>query len=257
MKSFKTNGFVLNSHSFGDSHKLIHFFSEDMGQIKIIAHGIRKTLSKYGSSFELLNELSVVLISSKQKDLYQIKETQIISSYHTLRQDIHHIHLLYYLAEFLNIFAQENISDYDIYKLLRNTLQYALDYIQSFYVLVRHFELKSLSKLGFLSDIKLCSLCEKQIDETNQEKIFLTKRPGWLLCSKCSNPHWDTEISPGAYRYLCYLLNFDMQDILRLKMNDDTKQIIDYSIDLLIQSILGRKLNSSKWLNDSPSLRRE
>ncbi len=254
MKTVKLRGFVLQAYPFGESHKIITLFTRELGKLKVIAHGVRKTKSKYGSSFELMNEVALVLTSSKQKDLYNIKEFNLLSSCHPLREDYKLIQLLYFLVEFINLFIHEETKDHKVYSFLRRTLDEGFIHKSSFYELIISFVLKTLNILGFLADLNLCSHCgnsllQKTGDQQKDKTIYLSNRSGWIFCNKCNNSYTDQEITLGTYRFLVSLLELDTRQISRLKIQGFIRRECDNSIEKLIVSILGKKLNSLTWMS--------
>jgi len=246
MKTIKLNGFVIRGHSFGESHKIITLFSEELGKIKLIAHGVRKTNSKYGSTFELLNEVSLVVSSSKSDDLYNIKDFNLLISSHNIRCDFKQINLLYHLADFLNAFISEDCNDKLVYKLLKDTLLQCSQNKTSCYELIKSFEIKSLKVLGYLPNLKYCSQCQNSLEKN---RIFISQHDGWIFCLKCSKQNKDYEINFGTYKFLLSLEEFEIPIIARLKINGIFQKETDLSIEKLIISILGKKLNSFNWLN--------
>ncbi len=251
MKALKIEAYVLRGNAFGESHKIMTLFTRQLGIIKVITYGIRKTKSKLGSAFELMNEVSLVVTPAKQKDLYNIKEVSILSSLHSIRDNLRNINHLYYLAEFLDSFIQKGVDEKEIYALLKETLLQCEKQTSSLYELLRSFELKSLKILGFLPDLNHCSQCGQQflLKPSSKEKVFLSVRDGWIFCQNCKNPHIDFEITLGTYRFLNHFLTYKINYIPRLKINDFFKKETDLACRNLIISILGKEFNSSKWLN--------
>ena len=247
---FKVTGFVLKSYPFGESHKIINVLTKESGKMKIIARGVKKTSSKYGSSFELLNEVSLLLVPAKGNDLYDIRESSINTSYHHLREDLTSIKLIYYLVEFLDQMTQEDHHDVRVYDLLKNVLDRSLENITPLYELTKSFILKTLQMSGFLSDINECSHCSQKLQNQSNDsrkKIYISTRSGWIFCRNCHNQSIDQEISPGTYRFVVNLLNLEVDQVVRLKMNKFFKLETDNAIDKLITSILGRKLKVIEW----------
>ncbi len=247
MKIIKSRGFIIKGTEFGESHKIITLLSDTLGKIQIIAYGVRKTNSSYGSAFELLNEVSIVLRSSKKGDIYYIKEVSIITSLNSIKGDLSIIYQLYNIAEFIDCFIQPGCCNKSIYNLLSDSLTFCVKSINNSYEFIRSFQLKLLKKLGFLPDLLTCSQCGKLI-MSKMNKVYTSTNSGWIFCYECSNKKNDKEISIGAYRFLLDLVNLEIDKVSQLKMNNFFKKEISLSIEKLIASILGHYLKSSKWV---------
>ncbi|MDH5682774.1 MAG: DNA repair protein RecO [Spirochaetota bacterium] len=250
MKTEKIKGFVLKGHPFGESHKMISLFSRELGKLKVIAHGVRKTTSRYGSAFELLNEVSLVISPTREAELYNIKEHSIVSSCHPIRESYSGIQLLYYLSEFLSLFVHENMANDGLYNILSQTLKAMSTNKKSGYELVKSFELKSLQELGFLSELEHCSQCGTSIDERLKNagtSLSVTSRGGWIVCDMCRNPQIDQDISQGTYRYFLKLLREQMDKVCRVRINGNMRVETDLAFERLMISIVGRKLKASRW----------
>lgn len=242
MKSdIKTKGFVLKAQPYGESHKIITLFSYDLGKIKIVAHGIRKTKSKYGSTFELLNEVDLNISLNKNSDLYKIHDFNIIQSQHAIREKYEHLSHLFELSDFILQFTQDENEDREMYHLVSQGLNRIQLSLTNIFPIVKSLELKSLVQLGFLHSLKYCSHCGAELLNS---KVYISARSGWIFCDECKNQYSDDEISKASYKILLNLLEFNLDVTARIIIDEDSKKLLNHYFEKLFYSLINKKLRS-------------
>ncbi|MBI2634808.1 DNA repair protein RecO [Candidatus Peregrinibacteria bacterium] len=55
MKATSINGIILGHKNLGESDKIIHIYSRELGKLRIVAKGARKITSKFTGHLETLN----------------------------------------------------------------------------------------------------------------------------------------------------------------------------------------------------------
>ncbi|MDA3860280.1 MAG: DNA repair protein RecO, partial [Melioribacteraceae bacterium] len=65
----KSKAFVLNKLDFGDSSKIVNFYSEEFGRVAGIIKGARSQKSKIGKIVDVLNLVEIVYYKKESRDL--------------------------------------------------------------------------------------------------------------------------------------------------------------------------------------------
>lgn len=250
MQFRKVRAFVLYRHSFSASSQIVEIFTLELGKISILSHSGKK--KNHAQFLELLNELELVLISPPRSSLEKVQELTLISSAHSLRNNLTQIYCLYYWAEFLKRFLPENDPIEPLYWLLRESLQLVKQYPASAWVLLRSFQLKSLKMLGFLPSLENCSECGVFIDSSHPF-VFLSKKLGWLLCFSCGKIHSGLRITNHAHRFLMDLLELpiEKEKLSQIQIDPKLKKELSLGFENLIVSILGKPLHSAPYFNST------
>lgn len=244
--SDKCTGIVLGGFSFGESHKVLKIFTDKFGLIKVVANGIRKTSSKYSGSLELMNIVSILARKSKSSDLFTVRELELITSYHRLRDNYGVISSLYYISEFIGKFFENDSPSIEIYNELSDFLLSLEKHTNNINELRWAFLLKNLKILGYIPELDYCSQCGKKLDKKN---IYISGRDGWIFCVDCAEYKVDKKISGGALGFLNLILKQRSYDnIAKFKVNDDVREDLDTFFRYIICGILGKELKSEKML---------
>lgn len=156
MSTVKAEGIILKRRNFGEADRILTVFTDKLGKISVMAKGVRRISSRRAGNVELLNRVAMFLHQGKGMPI--LTEAKALETYPKLKSDLtlstYSFHILE-LVDKLTAYDQENSFLYSMLvtileKLSQNPRQ----------ILVRAFEAKTLSGLGFASfsnDLKLLS----------------------------------------------------------------------------------------------------
>lgn len=147
MRGFKTEGIILKRRNFGEADRILTVFTPDKGKISVLAKGVRRITSRRAGNVELLNRSLMYL--HQGKNFWILTEAESLNTYQELKEDLKLSIYAYHIIELVDKLTAENQEDVRIYtelvevlkRLERNPRQ----------ILVRAFEAKILSNLGFIS----------------------------------------------------------------------------------------------------------
>ncbi len=157
MPSFKVEGIILKRRDFGEADRILTVFSLQRGKISVLAKGVRRITSRRAGNVELLNRVILYLYQGKQ--FYYLNEAEALDTYPKLKAELtlstYAFHILE-LVERLTAEEQENTIVYEylvevLKRLSKNPRQ----------ILIRAFEAKLLSNLGFISFLDTEDLLRK------------------------------------------------------------------------------------------------
>lgn len=239
MKIYKTKGIILKRQDLGEADRILTIYTASQGKIRTLARGVRKVLSKLGGHLELFNLVDLGL--SEGKGLDTITACQTIEPFRNLRNNLKKTSLVCYVTELIDKLVLEKQKDYRIFRLLRELLEIlnkkALQKTDRLYLLVRSFELKLLSFLGYTPELKKCVACRKRIKSNLN---YFSLKLGGILCPDCEKQDTrSTKITPNAIKTIRYLLEKDFNLIIRLKLNkalfNETRNIITSFVKYILQ----------------------
>ena len=147
MNSFKTEGIILKRRDFGEADRIVTVFSLHRGKISILAKGVRRITSRRAGNIELLNRVSMYLYQGKGMPI--LTEAESLDTYFKLKGDLILSTYAYHILELVDKLTAENQENRKLYTGLVEVLKRLEKNPRQ--ILVRAFEAKILSNLGFLS----------------------------------------------------------------------------------------------------------
>ena len=180
-----------------------------------------------------------------------------------LRTDLWHMTCGFYLAELVDRFVEDQTPHYDIYTLLLDTLRYldadanALQQQRTngteltpqqeegnTRLLLRYFELRLLSAIGYEPALQNCAHCASEIrPEDNGFRASL----GGILCPQCSR-YWERRLSLNALKVLRYMQRSKWADVARLRPDARMHAELEGVMHDLLRFHLERDLKSWSFL---------
>ncbi len=170
MRAFKTEGIVLKRSDFGEADRILTVFTLHRGKITVIAKGVRRITSRRAGNVELLNRVSMFLYPGK--NFLILTEAESLDTYQKLKGDLTLSIYAFHILELVNRLTAENQENRILYGFLIEVLARLSKNPRQ--ILVRAFEAKVLSDLGFVSFEKgelLSDLTLKSWDEIERMKI--------------------------------------------------------------------------------------
>ena len=242
MTLIKTNGVVIKTQDYKENDKLVWMYTEKLGKVTAIARGAKRNKSKlFAITLPLCYGDYMIF---KGKNLSNLQEGKIISSFQGLMSNLDKLTYSSYLCELIDIALMEGESNRWLYKEFITTL-YLLDTDAIDYeLLIRSFELKLLKATGYGLVLDYCVSCKKKINVSNY--ISLSNFGG--VCEEC-NKVQGLHISKGAYNALKFLINTNSDKIFRLNLSKDIKKEIERVTTFIISSNYSKKPKSLEMLS--------
>ena len=251
----KTEGIVLKRMDFLETSRIVTIYTKKFGKVKVLAKGIRRPKSRFGSSLETLTRSAIVFYKREQKDLYTISESDILDSHEDLRRDLLGFGYASVLLDFLDKSNPGEGTNPRLYRLSAGTLSAMERCIRmqnakcgvensaisipnsEFEMLLWSYLWRGISLVGFEPELEKCVSCKKAFPQSTNYHLISTalrwsSSLGGILCSDCWEKDGEArEISHDNLIFLNSLKNGSKQ-IKDFHVNDSfqlTKSIIqDY-----------------------------
>ncbi len=147
MLGFKTEGIILKRRNFGEADRILTVFTLHRGKVPVLARGVRKITSRRAGNVELLNRVQMYLHPGK--NFLILTEATSLDTFQKLKGDLKLSTYSYHLIELIDKLTAENQESPAIYNDLLEVLTRLSNNPRQ--LLIRAFEAKLLSKLGFIS----------------------------------------------------------------------------------------------------------
>jgi DNA repair protein RecO (recombination protein O) len=259
--SYSTEAIVLKRTDLGEADRIITLFTPYKGKFAAVAKGSRRPISKLAGHLDLLNRSQLQLALGRQLDI--VTQAEVRENFLSLRTELWHMTCGFYLSELVNRFVEDRVPQPDIYTLLIQTLRYldadAIALTQQHAqvastenpangktpLLLRYFELRLLSAVGYAPSLQNCSACSSEL--LPQENGFKASLGG-VLCHQCSSL-WERRLSLNAFKILRYLQNKPWREASRVRLNPALEAELEAVMHSLLRFHLERDLKSWSFLD--------
>ena len=146
MAGFKVEGVVLKRKNFGEADRILTVFSLQKGKITVLAKGVRRITSRRGGNVELLNRSLMYL--HQAKTFLILTEATTLDTFSRIKADLTLSTYAYHIIELVDKLTAENQGNRILYEYLVEVLRRLERKPRQ--ILVRAFEVKILSVLGFI-----------------------------------------------------------------------------------------------------------
>jgi DNA repair protein RecO (recombination protein O) len=251
MPLFKTNAIVIRSVNYGESDKIVTFFTKDFGKLKGIAKGARRSRKRFQNALGLFSHLRLIFFDREGMGLVRAEGCDILHSFPKIREDLKKIFYGNYYLELVNEMAGEREVNSEAFELLLSTLL-NLEELDLQEEQLRIFEIRMLSLFGYRPNMRKCNLCKKDWEDLKDPPvIFFSLERGALICETCSKARDHlVPISVGTAKLVEKISQAEFSMIPRVRF---TFQALAESREFLPKFIsyqLGKESRSLKALKD-------
>ncbi|MEK7841246.1 MAG: DNA repair protein RecO, partial [Deltaproteobacteria bacterium] len=183
---FTTEAVVLGSFDYGESDKIVTFYTLEFGKIKGIAKGAKRSRKRFVNNLEPFSYIRLLFFQKQGRDLVMIEQADIIRRFDSLLLKIDRIAFGSYCIELLNEMTPEGQKNKKAFELLLKSL-IMIDKGATIRTIVVFFEMKILSILGYHPHLEACVVCKKPATRAGaaETKIFFSSVRSGILCLNC------------------------------------------------------------------------
>ncbi|VAV83000.1 DNA recombination and repair protein RecO [hydrothermal vent metagenome] len=272
--SFKTDGVILKSIDYGDSDRIITFYSKGSGKHSAIAKGARRSKRRFVGNIDPLCYSRLNLFYNGKSDLLRIDDASLIDGFPLIKADIESYGSACYVVELAGEMTEEAESNPLVFAIIVGFLRIfdklgagdtsstgsvggatgiadaALTGDRE--VLLRFFEVKLLAALGYLPHLDGCVVCRDEIGEDGNAdmRLYFDSDKGGVVCA-CCVPGFTSAIpvSAGTARFLSTASKLTMDKLLRLTPGRNFIDEGDRVMSSFIRYQLGKELKSRKFMD--------
>lgn len=227
MSLIKLQGIVIKSINLGESDKIVTIFTDKLGKIDVVAHGVRRPKSKNMSSMQAFSYGEYIVY--KGKNLYTLSQSSIIESFQGILLDLDKVAYGSYFLELLDIFSERENKNLSLMGLMLKTL-YILNHGDVNLRLLRAvYDFKIVSLAGFMPQIKHCSKCRSDL-----EFGYFSIKDGGIICGNCKDNTFLFGVNKDVMKFLHVLRNIKLEDLRDINYKDET---LDYVQNILYRYI--------------------
>jgi DNA repair protein RecO (recombination protein O) len=176
---YRTPAVILKRMDLGEADRIVTLFSRDVGKVRAVARGVRRTTSRSAGHLEPFTLSDVLFAVGRELDV--ISQVDTVESFRGIREDLVLTTHAYYLAEVVDLLTEDHMENRGVFDALVEGLRDLGDHPDARLVLVT-FHLRLLEALGYRPELRECVVCRATIEpDRNQFSALM----GGVLCPGC------------------------------------------------------------------------
>jgi DNA repair protein RecO (recombination protein O) len=244
-RTYQTPAIVIKKTKLGEADRILTLYTPGLGKIQGVAKAVRKPGSKLSGHLEMLTYSQVTLARGRNIDT--IIGSQTLNTFLAIKNNLDLLSYALYAAEMVNQFTPHETEDPQLFELLLRTLE-ELPRASDRELLLRHFELHLLRKVGYRPELEKCVLCRKTLEAVTNS---FAPSAGGVLCPSCQR----------LGRHYVYALSWDGLGVMRFIQGGDWASVSITPIDagalleierlmrIYIRHLLEKDIKSAAWLD--------
>ncbi len=242
MRSYNAKGITLSAHKFGETGRVVHFFTAEYGKIEAIAQGIGKPGSKLAAAIEPLTISHLHLAKGRQLD--RLTQAEVLESFLPLRQDLRRLAYASLLLEMTDLLTEVGAPVPGLFEELKAALE-ALTQGADVDLAVAAYALRLLRLQGIAPELYICAECGAAL----QGGALYAPAAGGFLCRQCSpETQGLLSVQETTLQVLRTLITIPWTDIFHLRMTSQAQREMRQIIHSHLRYQLGMPLKSLKFL---------
>ena len=177
----ETEGIVLRIHDYGESDKLVTFFSPHIGRATAIAKGAKRSKKRFVNKLEPFTHLDMSCRTPRNGSLFFLSNAELKNAFLSLRYNYRRYANASFISELILSFTKDHDAETRLFHLLRWS-HHCLDQGRSSSATLAIFMIKLLQFTGYQPDMAHCSKCRAPVTP-RQHYSFLPQ--SGLTCSQC------------------------------------------------------------------------
>lgn len=122
MSLISTEAFVISGFRYGESSKIVTFYSLDSGKFSAVVKGVRALKSRQSGIFENMNLVQLFFNKKDNRNLQVISKAECINSFKNIKSDLDKLNNAYQILELTNKTTIEYDKHEEIFFLLKDIM---------------------------------------------------------------------------------------------------------------------------------------
>lgn len=238
----RASALVLRSTDYGESDRIITFFTRELGKVAAFARSARKSQKRFGGALEPFNRLAI-RYRDRRGELLSLASATVDHARPGITTDLERISRAAYVTELVMEATREREPHAELFDLLDAGLE-VIGTADTGGGWLAAFELKLLALAGYRPDLAGCASC----GDADAERYRFAPERGLLFCARCT-ASGGIAVSAGTVRLLDASLQTPLDRLDRFAFSDAQVQEARRILAPFIRLQLGKELRSAKFLD--------
>lgn len=182
MSLYNAEAIVIRCRDFDEADKVAVLLTREEGKVQAVAKGARRPRNRYAPAVQLFTHIKASLFHGRNLDSFS--QVEIVESFRTLREDLLRMAYATYVCELMDESVREKQRLEQSFLLLLTTLHLLNAPEMEPEPILRAYELKLLSILGFRPQLESCVSCGQDLGAN--PAVRFAPGLGGVLCPNCS-----------------------------------------------------------------------
>ncbi|MFP3869541.1 MAG: DNA repair protein RecO [Syntrophobacteria bacterium] len=245
MVTCQEEAIILRTRDYGESDRLITFFTKNQGQLTGIAKGARRSKKRFVHTLEPFSHVKVVYVERSTSGLVRIDASDLKNAFTALRGDLGRLGYASLGCELVMEMAPERAANPPLFSLLLQYLQH-LEHGPDPETIALLFQIRALSLSGYAPNLQACLRCGQKLGAG--ERRFFAVTQGGLLCPEHCREADVQPLSPGALLLLRQAQYLPLGRLWRLRFHPQCRKECRLLLLSLMRHHLEKDLKSLKLL---------
>lgn len=251
MALVRSEGVVLKTYALGDTSRIVVVYTRDLGMVRLVAKGARKSPSRFGFALEPLSRSRLVFYHKPDRDLHLVSQADTIAATSAVVNDLARLAHAEAAIELVDRLVWGEEPHVELYDLLVAMLDgVARAPLAALPALTIAFDLKVASLLGYRPRFDACAGCGGTL---SSRRLFSPARGG-LLCDRCAGAEPGTiQLSADALAGMALLLSRPVEqagEFVEVKRTGEIQRVVELFLMQHFQRFQG--LRSLELLRSLP-----
>jgi len=251
MSQLSCEAILLRAVDFGESDRIAHLLTPEVGRLTVIAKGARRSIRRFPGTLDVFNHLRITARRRPRGGMAFLEQAALISPHLLLRVRPGRYALASYLLELLDRMAPENGSRPDAERIFSFALAAlrSLETADPDRTLRLLFELRALDALGLRPELRACVRCGRA---PGPIAGFLVA-DGGVVCAPhaAENPSGVLPVHLGTVRALQQALECDWSRLGRLVLGRQALAEAELLLFRFHRFHVGFELRSERFLEEA------
>ncbi len=185
MEEIRTKGIVIDTQDYKEYDKIITIFTYDMGVIKAVVKGVKKSTAKSRFAGQLFCFLDLIL--SKKGVYYTVISADLIESFFEIAYKYESFLLAVDIVKVIKFVSKYNPDSSELFVIFLSVLNVLLKSDANLNIVYLKFLYETLKVLGFKHNFAKCDKCQKELRESG----YLDSIIGGVVCEDCRKQYSD------------------------------------------------------------------
>jgi len=224
----RSEGIVLKTHVLGDTSRIAVVFMRDLGMIRLVAKGARKTPQRFGYALEPLSHGRYVFYHKADRDLHLLSQADTLNPIGSRLTDLARLAHAQAATELIDRLVWGEEPQPELFDLLAQTLDAVTRApLAALPAVTIAFDLQVAAMLGYRPRLDACAGCGAPL---SQRRLFSPARGG-LVCDRCAAAEPGTiRLSADALAGLSLLLSRPVEqagEFLEVKRTAEIQRVVE------------------------------
>jgi len=249
----RSEGIVLKTYPLGDTSRIVVVFTRDLGMIRLVAKGARKTPQRFGYALEPLSRGRYVFYHKTDRDLQLLSQADTLDPIGSRLGDLARLAHGQAAAELVDRLVWGEEPHEELFDLLVEALDAVTRApVAALPAVTIAFELKVASLMGYRPRLDACAGCGAPL---SPRRLFSPARGG-LVCDRCAAAEPGTiQLSADALAGLALLLSRPVEqagEFVEVKRAAEIQRVVEAFLMQHFQRFRG--LRSLELLRSLPGV---